>query len=816
MKDDGLLIIASGLDIDRILLKVIETFCKPENLVLVLNSFSEEQEFLIDELKSKGVSHLPNIITAEVTSQERNNLYLKGGVFFVTSRILVVDMLTKKIPIDYITGILVQRAHKVAETSHESFIMRMYRESNSDGFIKAFSDSPTSFLTEYCKVERVMKQLFLKKLYLRPRFHSDIATVFEESKIDVIEIGIVLTAYMKKIQLSLMELIEVSLKELKKSVEFLDTEDLTLENSLTNSFDKTLKIQLDPHWNKLNSKAKQLVADLKILRILLGYLTQYDCITFYKFLQSLSSNAQNKNSIWMFLDAANLVFQSAKARVYGCESSSSSLDSFEMSSVEVSPKWEALIEILNEIDNLNTSTDENKSDEKCRVLICAFDERTCYQLRQALCCGLRETMSQLYESTFPKKTSNTKKDKSKKKKSKLNNDILNNLDFETASSSYQKIDFLKESTIIIHPLSGSTDPYSLLRKLYELQPNYVVLYDAHIRFVRQLEIFKASMPEQPLHVYFLIYNGSVEEQRYLTNLRKEKESFELLIKQKAEMVVPEERDAKSSIAKSTLRQKPNELVTTRNAGGRENIQLNKKIIVDMREFRSELPSLIYKRGIDIVPVTLEVGDYILSPEMCVERKSITDLIGSLNNGRLYSQCLAMTRFYKKPILLIEFDEGKSFSLQGKKSLSNDVSFQNISSKLSLLIIHFPLLRIIWSQNPSLTAEIFEDLKSNTNEPDVDYAISVSADQTEPFNELLYNVVPLDVLQKFPGISFKNYKHVANKCKSLKDLINSSEDALVDIIGNSSYASKFYQFVNKEEDWESSLKKQTTSIKKTSK
>ncbi len=27
------------------------------------------------------------------------------------------------------------------------------------------------------------------------------------------------------------------------------------------------------------------------------------------------------------------------------------------------------------------------------------------------------------------------------------------------------------------------------------------------------------------------------------------------------------------------------------------------------------------------PVTLEVGDYILTPDICVERKSISDLIG---------------------------------------------------------------------------------------------------------------------------------------------------------------------------------------------
>ena len=39
----------------------------------------------------------------------------------------------------------------------------------------------------------------------------------------------------------------------------------------------------------------------------------------------------------------------------------------------------------------------------------------------------------------------------------------------------------------------------------------------------------------------------------------------------------------------------------------------------------------------VVPLTLEVGDYVLSPDVCVERKSITDLRGSLQSGRLYTQ-----------------------------------------------------------------------------------------------------------------------------------------------------------------------------------
>jgi ERCC4-type nuclease len=67
---------------------------------------------------------------------------------------------------------------------------------------------------------------------------------------------------------------------------------------------------------------------------------------------------------------------------------------------------------------------------------------------------------------------------------------------------------------------------------------------------------------------------------------------------------------------------------------------------------------------NLVPVTLEVGDYILSPEICVERKSLSDLIQSFNSGRLYSQCESMSAHYKIPVLLIEFDPKQCFSLDG--------------------------------------------------------------------------------------------------------------------------------------------------------
>jgi hypothetical protein len=70
----------------------------------------------------------------------------------------------------------------------------------------------------------------------------------------------------------------------------------------------------------------------------------------------------------------------------------------------------------------------------------------------------------------------------------------------------------------------------------------------------------------------------------------------------------------------------------------------------MREFRSALPSMLHQRGLQVqtpphqlaplahteqvLPATLEVGDYILSPDICIERKGVDDLFGSFASGRL--------------------------------------------------------------------------------------------------------------------------------------------------------------------------------------
>ncbi|XP_051529652.1 DNA repair endonuclease XPF [Myxocyprinus asiaticus] len=863
---DGLLITAEGLGIDRILLHFMRMYSEEGSLVLLLNTTTPEQEYFTEQLRAEGVSHLPQTVTSDVQSGDRYNVYTKGGVLFVTSRILVVDFLTDRIPAHLITGILVYRAHKIIESCQEAFILRLYRQKNKTGFIKAFTDKATSFSSGFCQVERVMRNLFVKKLFLWPRFQASVNTTLDRHRPDVVELHVSLTPAMTAIQSSILDIMNACLKELKRYNPTLEAEDLSLENALGTSFDKTIRHYLDPLWHQLGSRTKSLVHDLKILRTLLLYLTQYDCVTFLNLLESLRTSQKSfgSNSGWLFLDSSTSMFVNARSRVYCIQESKKKLKNGEVDQkqsaiatlkrelvLEKNPKWEALTEVLQEIEKENSSSEH----EPGRVLICASDDRTCAQLKEYIHKGADHLLNRLYSRTigkddtqtdllktakgWPRKSSgkmnkgkngqpkrakaNSKKptkiekqlrvSQMERQKEGAENDLIVNSEDEEglaevveeeeeeeeillglSSDDYYGI--LKEPLTVIHPLNGCSDPYSLTRVLHEVDPMFVVLYDAELSFVRQLEIYKASRPGKPLRVYFLIYGGSTEEQRYLTVLSKEKKAFEHLIREKASMVVPEEREGREDTNLDLARSQEPASADTRKAGGREDVKESHRIIVDMREFRSELPSLLHRRGLDIEPVTLEVGDYILTSEICVERKSVSDLIGSLQSGRLYTQCLAMTRFYRRPVLLIEFDPAKPFSLVARSDFHQEISASDVTSKLTLLTLHFPRLRLLWCPSPHVTAELFQELKHGRPEPDASAAQAVTVEsETVTESADLYNPGPYDFLLRMPGVNVKNFKSLIKHASCLADLVTFSQEKLSEILGSSSNARQLYEFLH---------------------
>lgn len=78
-----------------------------------------------------------------------------------------------------------------------------------------------------------------------------------------------------------------------------------------------------------------------------------------------------------------------------------------------------------------------------------------------------------------------------------------------------------------------------------------------------------------------------------------------------------------------------------------------RIVVDEREKGSRIPNLLRQAGAIIDFAQLKVGDYIVSPETAIERKTIRDLISSIYDGRLFVQCSELAQHYSRPVVIIE-------------------------------------------------------------------------------------------------------------------------------------------------------------------
>ena len=115
---------------------------------------------------------------------------------------------------------------------------------------------------------------------------------------------------------------------------------------------------------------------------------------------------------------------------------------------------------------------------------------------------------------------------------------------------------------------------------------------------------------------------------------------------------------------------------------------NLRIVVDEREKKSGIPDLLKGTGINLEIKTLPVGDYIVAPETVVERKTISDLVSSVFDGRLFDQCNRLKEHYQFPILLIEgnIDEIEELT---ENSLVFYGAISSIAIDFKIPVIHTP-------------------------------------------------------------------------------------------------------------------------------
>lgn len=77
------------------------------------------------------------------------------------------------------------------------------------------------------------------------------------------------------------------------------------------------------------------------------------------------------------------------------------------------------------------------------------------------------------------------------------------------------------------------------------------------------------------------------------------------------------------------------------------------IKIDKRELRSGIKDYLLNNGCIVEEEQLSIADYIVSDRVAIERKTYSDMVSSIMDGRIFAQIRELSNNFEKPVVLIE-------------------------------------------------------------------------------------------------------------------------------------------------------------------
>ncbi|KKH49985.1 DEAD/DEAH box helicase [Methanosarcina sp. 1.H.A.2.2] len=126
-----------------------------------------------------------------------------------------------------------------------------------------------------------------------------------------------------------------------------------------------------------------------------------------------------------------------------------------------------------------------------------------------------------------------------------------------------------------------------------------------------------------------------------------------------------------------------------------------RIVIDHRETKCGVAKTLDRLGMELSFAALEVGDYVVSDRLAVERKRTDDFASSLIDGKrnLFAQLSDLARVYEKPVLIIEGED---------LFTSRQINPNAIYGSLASIALDFRVA-ILYSRDEEETASILKIL-----------------------------------------------------------------------------------------------------------
>ncbi len=533
--------------------------------------------------------------TGSVTPAKRAELWKKGKVIVSTPQVIENDILTKKISLEDVTHITFDEAHRAVGNYAYTYIAEKYFETAKEPLCLGITASPGSSDE---KIAEVCQSLNIESVAVKTESDSDVVPYIHKKKIE-----------WKRIDLP------EGMREIK---------DL-LSKVLDDRFKKLTELGYPVHNRKYVSKKDLLGLQAKLQGELRGGTPDpsvYGAISILAEIMKVNhaveiTETQGLGSLRMYMErldneaasksgskasrrlAEDLYIRQAARRLKDCDLEH--------------PKMEHVKKIvLKELENRSQS----------RVIVFANYRDTAEMITKALSEveGIRPVRFVGQASKY--------KDKGLTQKQQV--EIIEQ--FKAGEYNALVATSVAEEGLDI----PSTD--------------LVLFYEPIPSEIRSIQRKGRTGRKHQGRVVVLVTKGTRDEGYYWSSLSRERKMQNNMKELQTAMPAKINNDISEEFGAGCCTE---EQKTLFEYDGNENNNNKVRIVVDQREVRSSVARTLDRNGMDISVKTLEVGDYILSDRVAVERKESQDFAGSLIEQKLFDQISNLSRAYEKPVLIIE-------------------------------------------------------------------------------------------------------------------------------------------------------------------
>ncbi|MBE6489383.1 MAG: DEAD/DEAH box helicase [Methanobrevibacter sp.] len=283
----------------------------------------------------------------------------------------------------------------------------------------------------------------------------------------------------------------------------------------------------------------------------------------------------------------------------------------------------------------------------------------------------------------------------------------------------------------------------------------VILYEPVPSEVRMIQRRGRTGRKRTGRVKVLITNGTRDEAYYWSSVRKEEQMKYQLIDPK----VLEELNA-SAVERMEDQKRIKVL-------DRPKVEENKPVVyADSREGNSKVIRHLTEMEIDVKVRSMAVGDYQVSDDVVIERKTAKDFVDSIIDKRLFKQARELSEEFKRPLLILEGDD-----------IYNGMLNPNaVRGTLASIAIDFGI-SIIPTRNSQDTAAMIKRIAvREQNGEKTHIQIRTDKKPVSLWEQQLF------IVESLPNIGPVNAKNLLQHFGSVEKVITASETELQEVEG----------------------------------